>query len=107
LIARRDDCPACAHIKFEYLVGARGGTMTAFLCGRNAIQVTPGRGHTLNLAALAERLREVGKVAENEYLLRFEADRYEITIFPDARAIIKGTDDAAVARSVYAKYVGV
>ncbi len=108
-IARRDDCPACGHAprKFEYLDGERGGTMTAFLCGRNAIQVNPGRGHTLDLTALAGRLREVGKVAENEYLLRFEADRYEITIFPDARAIIKGTDDAAVARSVYAKYVGV
>jgi len=106
-IARREDCPACGQGKFEYLEGARGGTMTAFLCGRNAIQVNPGRGHTLNLPALAERLRPIGAISLNEYLLRLDVDRYEITIFPDARAIIKGTDDAAVARGVYAKYVGV
>jgi len=105
-IARRADCPACGQNKFEFLEGARGGTMTAFLCGRNAIQVNPGRGHTLNLAALAERLRQVGRISLNEYLLRLEIENYELTIFPDARAIIKGTADATIARSVYAKYVG-
>ena len=105
-IARRADCPACEQGKFEYLEGTRGGAMTAFLCGRDAMQVNPGTGHTLNLAALAERLRPVGKISLNEYLLRFDVDRYEITIFPDARTIIKGTDDAAVARGIYAKYIG-
>ena len=105
-VARRDDCPTCAQGKFEFLDGERSGTMTAFLCGRNAMQVNPGRGHTLNLAALAERLDAVGKVSLNEYLLRLEIGDYEITIFPDARAIIKGTDDAAVARGIYAKYIG-
>ena len=105
-IARRADCPACGQNKFEFLEGARGGTMTAFLCGRNAIQVNPGRGHTLNLAALAERLRQVGRISLNEYLLRLEIENYELTIFPDARAIIKGTADATIARSVYAKYIG-
>jgi adenylyltransferase/sulfurtransferase len=105
-IARRADCPACGQNKFEFLEGARDGTMTAFLCGRNAIQVNPGRGHTLNLATLAERLRQVGKISLNEYLLRLEIENYELTIFPDARAIIKGTADATIARSVYAKYIG-
>jgi molybdopterin/thiamine biosynthesis adenylyltransferase len=105
-IARRADCPACGQGKFEYLDGVRGGTMTAFLCGRNAVQVNPGRGHTLNLASLAERLRVVGKVSVNEYLLRLEIESYELTIFPDARTIIKGTDDATIARSLYARYVG-
>jgi len=105
-IARRADCPACGQNKFEFLEGARGGTMTAFLCGRNAIQVNPGRGHTLNLATLAERLRQVGKISLNEYLLRLEIENCELTIFPDARAIIKGTADATIARSVYAKYIG-
>lgn len=105
-IARRADCPACGQNKFEFLEGARAGTMTAFLCGRNAIQVNPGRGHTLNLATLAERLRQVGKISLNEYLLRLEIENYELTIFPDARAIIKGTADATIARSVYAKYIG-
>jgi molybdopterin/thiamine biosynthesis adenylyltransferase len=105
-IARREDCPACGQGKFEYLEGERTETLTTFLCGRNAIQVNPGRGHTLDLASLTERLRGVGKVSLNEYLLRLTVDDYELTIFPDARAIIKGTDDAAVARSVYARYVG-
>jgi adenylyltransferase/sulfurtransferase len=105
-LARRADCPACGQGKFEYLDGARGGTLTAFLCGRNAIQINLGRGHTLDLAALATRLREIGKVSLNEYLLKLSIDNYELTIFPDARAIIQGTDDAAVARSLYAKYVG-
>jgi molybdopterin/thiamine biosynthesis adenylyltransferase len=105
-VARRDDCVACGQSQYEYLEGARGGTMTAFLCGRNAVQVNPGRGHTLDLETLAERLRGIGKVSLNEYLLKLSVDNYELTIFPDARTIVKGTDDAAVARSVYAKYVG-
>ncbi|MDE3091697.1 MAG: ThiF family adenylyltransferase, partial [Chloroflexota bacterium] len=105
-VARRADCLACGQGKYEYLDGERGATMTAFLCGRNAVQLNPGRGHELNLQSLADRLRGVGKVSLNEYLLRLEIRDYELTIFPDARTIVKGTDDAAVARSVYAKYVG-
>lgn len=107
-IVRREDCPTCGHAprKFEFLEGQRGETMTAALCGRNAVQVNPGRGHAINLVSLAERLRGVGEVSLNEYLMKLVIGNYELTIFPDARAIVKGTDDAAVARSVYAKYVG-
>ncbi|CAG0973954.1 partial Sulfur carrier protein adenylyltransferase, partial [Anaerolineae bacterium] len=105
-IARNPNCVCCAQNKYEYLEGERGGTMTASLCGRNAVQVNPGRGHALDLARLAEQLRGVGEVSLNEYLLKLQIANYELTIFPDARAIIKGTDDATVARSVYAKYVG-
>ena len=105
-VARRDDCIACGQGTFEYLEGERGGTMTAFLCGRDAIQVNPGRGHTLDLTALAARLQGVGQVSVNEYLVKLAVDNYELTIFPDARTIVKGTDDATVARSVFAKYVG-
>lgn len=105
-IPRRDDCIACVQNKYEYLEGERAGVMTAYLCGRNAVQVNPGRGHSLNLAALAERLHEAGQISLNEYLLKLSIDNYELTIFPDARAIVKGTEDAGVARSVYAKYVG-
>ncbi len=106
-IARRADCVCCGQRQFEYLEEQRAETLTTFLCGRNAVQVNPGRGHTLDLRALAERLRGVGKVSLNAYLLKLTMDNYELTIFPDARAIIQGTDDAAVARSVYARYVGV
>lgn len=105
-ISRRGDCPACGERKFEYLEGERAGVATATLCGHNAVQVNLGRGHTLNLSALAKRLRGIGHVSVNEYLLKLSVENYELTVFPDARAIVKGTDDAAVARSVYAKYVG-
>ena len=71
------------------------------------MQVRSGRKHDkINLPDLAERLRPVGQVSFNEFLLRFIVDDYELTIFPDARAIIKGTDDEQVARSVYARYIG-
>jgi adenylyltransferase/sulfurtransferase len=105
-VERRSDCIACGQNKFEYLEGERVGTMSTFLCGRNAVQVNPGRGHVLDLARLGARLSCMGQVSVNEHLLRLVVGDYELTVFPDARAIVKGTDDAAVARSVYAKYVG-
>jgi len=105
-VGRNPNCVCCAQNRYEYLAGERGGVMTASLCGRNSVQVNPGKGHALDLTRLAERLREVGQVSLNDYLLKLNIADYELTIFPDARAIIKGTDDATVARSVYAKYVG-
>jgi hypothetical protein len=99
-VSRRSDCVACVQNKFEYLEGERAGVMTAFLCGRNAVQVNPGKGHALNLHGLAEKLHDVGEVSVNESLVTFSIGNYELTIFPDARAIVKGTEDAAIARSV-------
>ena len=105
-LPRQLDCPACGQHSYEFLE-TLSGTRSASLCGRNAVQVRGGRrGDRIDLVALAERLRPVGQVAQNEFLLRFLVDDYELTIFPDARAIIKGTDDEQVARSVYARYVG-
>ncbi|MCL4490186.1 MAG: ThiF family adenylyltransferase [Chloroflexi bacterium] len=106
-VTRRSDCVTCGQDRFEYLEGERPGATAVSLCGRNAIQVNPGRGHQLDLAAIAQRLSSAGSVSANEYLVRLTADNYELTIFPDARAIIKGTDDPAIARSLYSKYVGV
>jgi molybdopterin/thiamine biosynthesis adenylyltransferase len=106
-LPRMEDCPACGQGDYEYLDAPLDDSGTT-LCGRNAVQVRPPRGTraTLDLAELAERLRAVGEVATNDFLLRLKVDGYDMTIFPDARAIIKGTDDPAVARSVYARYVG-
>jgi adenylyltransferase/sulfurtransferase len=67
--------------------------------------VQPGRG-TVRLDALAQKLAGVGHVSRNPFLLRLEVDGYTLTIFPDGRAIIGGTDDIATARTVYAKYIG-
>jgi adenylyltransferase/sulfurtransferase len=103
-IARRADCACCVKQQFDFLADARDHT--AFLCGRNAIQIRPSQKAALDLAQLAARLTPLGRVIQNEYLVQFVTDDFELTIFPDARAIIKGTADASVARSVYAKYVG-
>lgn len=100
------DCPTCGLHHYEFLDSLSGSSSTS-LCGRNAVQVRAGRkGIAINLPELAERLRPVGQVSYNQYLLRFTVDGYELTVFPDARAIIKGTDDEQVARSVYARYIG-
>jgi molybdopterin/thiamine biosynthesis adenylyltransferase len=103
-LRERGECPACDLGRYEYL-DDRGQTATA-LCGRGAVQVTSSRAVRLDLAALAERLRGAGEVALNPYLLRFRAGDVEMTVFPDARSIIKGVSDPAVARSLYSRYVG-
>jgi adenylyltransferase/sulfurtransferase len=75
------------------------------LCGRNAIQIHE-RARPIDLIALANELRGVGEVRANEYAVRVVLDAHELTVFQDGRAIIKGTEDAAVARTLYARYVG-
>lgn len=105
-LPRQSDCPTCGQHHYEFL-DSLSGTSSTSLCGRNAVQVRAGRrGTTLDLPGLAERLQPVGQVSYNEFLLRLLVDGYELTVFPDARAIIKGTDDEHVARSVYARYIG-
>jgi adenylyltransferase/sulfurtransferase len=99
------DCPCCRHRRFEWLEGELGSQTTS-LCGRNAVQVAhrvPGR---LDFEALAGYLQPLGEVSFNRFLLKFQTEGYEFTIFPDGRAIIKGTSDADKARTLYAKYIG-
>jgi adenylyltransferase/sulfurtransferase len=98
------DCPTCRHGQFPWLAGKQG-SRTAVLCGRNAVQLTHP-GAAVSLDQLAQKLAGMGEVTRNAYLLRLKVDRYELTIFPDARAIISGTSDVAAARTLYAKYVG-
>ncbi|HEU4598090.1 MAG TPA: ThiF family adenylyltransferase [Pyrinomonadaceae bacterium] len=102
---RAPDCAACALGRFDALE-AEAGDLTTVLCGRDAVQVTPGQATRVDLKALAERLRAAGEVKVNEYLVRLRAEGYELTVFEDARAIVRGTDDAVLARSLYARYVG-
>jgi len=104
-VPRRPDCPCCGERRFEYL-DARVTSRTASLCGRDAVQVSPGRAVRLDLGALARKLAGTGSVTSNDYLLRSVVDGHEMTVFADGRAIIKGTHDLAVARSLYARYVG-
>jgi adenylyltransferase/sulfurtransferase len=70
------------------------------------VQIHAAATMQLDLAELRARLEQFGRVRANDFLLVFAVDAYELTVFSDGRAIVKGTHDPAVARSVYAKYIG-
>ncbi len=98
-------CSVCDDGQYE-LLEAQRGSMTAVLCGRNAVQIGPRPAQSLDLAALAGRLAGVGPIRANEYLLHLDVEGFQLTIFPDGRTIVKGTDDPVQARTLYARYVG-
>lgn len=108
--ARDPDCPCCGRRSFDYLSGAgRAGSVA--LCGRGAVQVTPRSTEAqVDLDALSARLAPHGEVRVNPHTLRatiaFQGVDHEITVFPDGRAIIKGTAEPLVARNLYARYIG-
>jgi molybdopterin-synthase adenylyltransferase len=99
------DCPCCGRREFPYLDGSLGADATA-LCGRNSVQIRRAAGSRIDLEDLARRLEPVGKLEKNRFLLRVVIDSYQLTIFADGRAIVNGTYDAAIAKSLYARYVG-
>ena len=109
LKGRKGKCPCCALRQFEWLDGAHG-TQTTSLCGRNAVQVSQRRAGSMNFAELRKSLDGATAVSANKFLMKFTVtegtDGYEFTVFPDGRAIIKGTDDTERARVLYAKYIG-
>ncbi|HXY79082.1 MAG TPA: ThiF family adenylyltransferase [Candidatus Bathyarchaeia archaeon] len=102
---RNPDCRACGRREFSYLAGEVQPHIT--MCGRDSVQIHE-RNRRLNLAELGKRLSAVSaeEVRSNDFLLRFRVSPYELTVFADGRAIIKGTKDPAVARSLYARYLG-
>jgi molybdopterin/thiamine biosynthesis adenylyltransferase len=102
---RAPDCLTCGLGRFESLE-AEGREFAAVLCGRHAVQVSPAHPVQVDLIALSQRLESAGEVKGNDYLLRFRTGNFELTVFQDARSIIRGTDDIATARSLYAKYIG-
>jgi adenylyltransferase/sulfurtransferase len=99
------DCQACGLGKFTTLEAA-SGDFAAVLCGRDAVQISPGQSTQVNFEELAQRLRATGEVKFNDYLLRFRTGEFEMTVFQDARSIIRGTSEIKTARSLYAKYMG-
>ncbi len=99
----RSDCPTCGARQFPYLSGEGRPHIT--LCGRNSVQIHERR-RPIDFAEMNLRLAPHGTVKHNQFVLKFWHDPYEMTLVPDGRAIIKGTTDIAVARSLYARYVG-
>jgi adenylyltransferase/sulfurtransferase len=98
-------CDACQQRDFPWLDGRRGGH-SSVLCGRNSVQLNFPEKTAVSLNELAIRLASVGHVTTNPFLLRCTVGEYVLTVFPDGRAIIGGTDDIATAKTVYAKYIG-
>ena len=99
----RSGCRACGERDFTHLAGEGRPHIT--LCGRNSVQIHE-RHRPIDFSEMDRRLQPHGTVRRNDFVLKFWHDPYEMTLFPDGRAIIKGTTDTAVARSLYARYVG-
>lgn len=99
----RSDCRVCGKRDFKHLAGQSRPHIT--LCGRNSVQIHEHH-RPINLREISDRLKCFGNVRQNDFILKFWKEPFEMTLFPDGRAIIKGTSDTAVARSLYAKYVG-
>ena len=100
---RRPDCQTCGKREFPHLAGEGRPHIT--LCGRNSVQIHE-RHRPISFPEMQVRLEPHGKVKFNDFVLKFWRDGFEITLFPDGRAIIKGTTDSAIARSLYARFVG-
>lgn len=99
----RSGCRTCGDRQFVHLAGEARPHIT--LCGRNSVQIHE-RQRPIDFAEMDRRLQPHGMVRHNDFVLKFWHEPYEITVFPDGRAIIKGTTDTAVARSLYARYIG-
>ena len=99
------DCPTCKQNQFEWLSGNRG-SHSAVLCGRNAVQLSFPDRQDVSLQELKSRLESLGRVECNQFLLRFHIEEFVLTVFPDGRAIVSGTEEVSVARKLYAQYLG-
>ncbi|HUB03287.1 MAG TPA: ThiF family adenylyltransferase [Terriglobales bacterium] len=101
--APHEGCRVCAKREFTHLAGEGHPHIT--LCGRNSVQIHE-RQRRVDFLEMRTRLAPLGEVRHNDFVLKFWRDPYEITLFPDGRAIIKGTTDTAIARSLYARFIG-
>ena len=99
----RPGCPTCGELDFVHLAGEGRPHIT--MCGRNSVQIHE-RARPIDFVEMQRRLESHGIVRHNEFVLKFWREPYEMTLFPDGRAIIKGTTDTGLARSLYARYVG-
>jgi adenylyltransferase/sulfurtransferase len=106
--ARREDCPTCGRREFRFL-DIRPGSVAVALCGRNTVQVRPAQvGGRVDIDAIARRIESAGTVERQPYYLRcaLREGGLSLTVFADGRAMVHGTADAALARSIYARFVG-
>jgi adenylyltransferase/sulfurtransferase len=105
-VQERNDCPLCQKGELEYL-NKKGPLESIKLCGRETVQVTPQREMEVSLEYLKGKLEKLGDASYLGSLLKFRVDKYELIVFPDGRAFINGCTDEKIAKSLYAKYIGV
>jgi molybdopterin-synthase adenylyltransferase len=99
----RGQCPVCQLRDFAHLRGEDRPQIT--LCGRNSVQIHEHH-RPVDFVEMRRRLEPHGKVNFNQLLLRFERGDYTLTVFADGRALVQGTTDVTVARSLYARFIG-
>ena len=104
-LSRLEDCPSCQRGEYPALKARKGSSVNA-LCGRNTVMITYYEPKHINLSSLAKKLEPIGQIDVAEEMLLCHIDGYEMAVFPDGRAIIKGTEDPKVARGLYSRYVG-
>lgn len=104
-VKKNSKCKCCVEHDFEFLKSEKSDIVT--LCGRNAIMISPVESCNINFLELRKKLSKIGKVEGNEIILKFRIENYEFTIFKNGRAIISGTDDEKIARSLYSRYIGI
>jgi adenylyltransferase/sulfurtransferase len=105
LVRKNEECACCVDGSFDYLDAEKREVITS-LCGRNAVQITPADSKEIELRELASKLEHLGSVKCADFILLFKTSNYEISVFRDGRAIIKGTNDENMAKSIYARYIG-
>jgi len=103
-IEKNNDCRCCHQREFDFLHGEQKEIITN-LCD-NSVQIIPAHGVHLNLNEIAQTLNQIVSVKYNQMILQFDADGVSVTLFQDGRAIIKGSGDIGVAKSIYSKYLG-
>ncbi|MEW4562952.1 ThiF family adenylyltransferase [Bremerella sp. JC770] len=104
-LKNNSDCPACGQRDFAWLAGQKG-SQSAVLCGRDAVQLSFPETNEIDLTAFAEKLKPLGTVEANPYLLRANIGEHAFTLFGDGRCIVHGTSDPAEARTLHARYIG-
>lgn len=104
-VPKRDGCRVCSREDFQYISGEKQLRST-YLCGRDAVQVLPPVKLSLSLKDLGEKLAPLGRVFVSPYLVKFSTGPHELIIFSDGRALVKGTSDEKIARSLYSRYLG-
>lgn len=103
---RNPNCPTCGKGHFTFLELSGDEDTITSLCGRDSVQISPTQDRKLDLRVMEQRLARLGDVERNKFLLRFHTEDYVLVIFPNGRVVIQGTDDIAIARSLYARYIG-